>query len=68
MTEYEPYRPDMPCPICAKRGTLRIEQRMEVRTPGTYSIAGVQPKVAARMHPWMVCDHCGAEARGEYEP
>ncbi|GAB3952333.1 hypothetical protein GCM10029976_090350 [Kribbella albertanoniae] len=68
MTEYETYRPNVPCPICAKRGTLRIEQRMEVREPGTYSIAGVQPKVAARMHLWLVCEHCGAEARQKDEP
>lgn len=49
------------CPACG--GTLRVEMRMEVVPPGTYSLAGQQRKVATREHPWVVCEGCGVEAR-----
>lgn len=55
----------VPCTACGKVGGLRIEERLEARPLGTWSLAGAQLKVNARRWPWMVCDHCKAECRGK---
>ena len=49
---------DSPCPFCGLR-LLRIEMRLEEVAIGT-DATGVQE------WPWMVCDGCSAEARGQY--
>lgn len=44
---------------------LRMEWRYAVTPPGTYSLAGVQPKVAAIRVPVAICDRCGKESVGQ---
>lgn len=57
-----------PCTRCGAR-TLRVELREELvaKPLGTFSLAGVNPKVSAvsRDWPWAVCDTCGGESRGK---
>jgi hypothetical protein len=52
------------CKYCDHVG-IRVEWRLEALLMGTWSLAGVQPKTAAREHPWAVCEGCGHESRGE---
>jgi hypothetical protein len=64
----QPAYPDLmalPCTNCGVKGGLQIEMRLEAKPPSTYSLAGAQPKVAARSWPWMVCRNCSAECRGK---
>lgn len=53
------------CTNCQSIGTLELSTRLEARPPGTYSLAGVQPKVSAREVPMLTCSSCGAECRGK---
>jgi len=53
-----------PCPECGALA-LRIETRLETREVGTFSLAGQVMKFSASWVPWLVCDGCGIEARGE---
>lgn len=53
------------CMRCSGIGCLELEMRFEAAPPGTYSLAGVQPKVSAREVPWLVCRSCGASSRGK---
>jgi len=55
---------ETPCPSCGEMA-LTIEYRLEVKELGTWSLAGTQPKVAARSWPWLRCLNCGVEARAE---
>lgn len=55
---------ETPCPNCGEK-KLRVEYRLEAKPIGTFSVAGSQPKVAARQWPWVVCDGCGVEARAK---
>jgi hypothetical protein len=54
-----------PCGNCGTVGQLRIEHRMVARPIGSFSLAGQQMKVSARLWPYMVCDGCGAECEGK---
>ncbi|MGN2642407.1 hypothetical protein ACTD5D_40795 [Nocardia takedensis] len=51
------------CPACGA-DALHIESRLTALPIGTYSLAGVFPKVAAQESFWLVCRGCGAQARG----
>jgi len=53
-----------PCPSCGEMA-LTIEYRLEVKELGTWSLAGTQPKVAARSWPWLKCMNCGLDARAK---
>jgi hypothetical protein len=55
-----------PCPRCGTPA-LHIEERLTVKRPGTYSLAGVQTKVAATQSVYLVCRACGAEVEGTVE-
>jgi len=52
---------ETPCLKCGKK-TLIIEMRLTTKPMGTYSIAGVQPKVMASEWPWLKCINCGIES------
>lgn len=49
------------CPECHGVGTLALEYLLAALPFGTYSLAGTQPKVAARTWPHLICkaDGCG---------
>lgn len=49
-----------PCPDCGHR-TLEVQLRLRARPPGTWSLAGAQPKTSAVVWPYVVCvtEHCG---------
>lgn len=52
------------CRYCGSADTW-IEQRYEHSPLGTYSLAGVQAKVSAHLHPYAVCGGCGHVSRGQ---
>lgn len=58
--------PGATCRYCG-HDVVRVEWRMEALPVGTYSLAGVQAKFAAREWPWAVCCGCGHESRGYLE-
>ena len=51
------------CPGCAA-DALHIEARVTAQPIGTFSLAGVVPKLPARETIWLVCRACGAQAQG----
>jgi hypothetical protein len=59
---------DKPCPECG-RTTLRVVTRetYQAKDLGTFSLAGVQPKVSAHrfLWPWVMCSNtaCSFEKR-----
>lgn len=55
---------EVPCPRC-RNLTLRVEERLESRPLGTWSLAGYQPKTSATPWPYAVCttDGCGFKKR-----
>lgn len=52
-----------PCPKCRAVGTLTMAWKFVPSTLGTYSLAGVQPKVSARRLLVATCSACGVKAR-----
>jgi hypothetical protein len=50
---------EIPCLVCGS-GPLEAEYRLVAKPPGTYSLAGVQPKVAATERLFVVCRACEA--------
>lgn len=58
----------IPCRDCGTPA-LRVEWRSKLaaKPVGTFSLAGVQAKLAAEETPWpwAVCDNCGAESEGK---
>jgi transposase len=54
-----------PCPVCG--GELHVEWRLEMNPLNMQGVAGMQMKVTATRHPWVVCEKCGAEAKGMVE-
>lgn len=67
-----PTRPDsaddlgFACAYCGSADTW-IEYRLEVVPWGTYLLAGVQTKYAAKGHPYAVCGGCGHVSRGRQD-
>lgn len=55
---------EIPCPVCG-HGPLEGKYRLVAKQFGTYSLAGVQPKVAATEELFVVCRACGAEGPAE---
>ncbi|MDM2386875.1 hypothetical protein [Mycobacteroides abscessus] len=53
------------CKYCGSDAPLRIEERLEAKPLGTFSLAGAQMKFSGRMWPYAVCDRCGRECRGK---
>ncbi|MGN2642422.1 hypothetical protein ACTD5D_40870 [Nocardia takedensis] len=51
------------CPGCAA-DALHIEARLTTQPIGTFSLAGVGTKFAARETVWLVCRACGAQTQG----
>lgn len=49
---------ETPCPCCGEK-TLKVEERLVVKPPGTHSLAGVQIKLAAVSRLFWKCTHCG---------
>lgn len=43
------------CPECHIVGSLALEWKLVAKPQGTYSLAGVQPKVSAKEWPYLVC-------------
>jgi hypothetical protein len=57
------------CPACARQHTLRIVERMIADRPaGSYSLAGVQHKDAARPGVVLECRAYGASMPGRIDP
>lgn len=52
------------CRYCG-HDRIRIEWRLVPEPVGTYSLAGVQDKVAATNTPFAVCEGCGHESQGK---
>lgn len=54
----------VPCPRCDNR-TLTLEEKLEARPLGTWSLAGRQVKTSAVWWPYAVCttEGCGFEKR-----
>ncbi|MFC4048310.1 hypothetical protein ACFOY4_01330 [Actinomadura syzygii] len=58
-----------PCLACGREHALHIVERMIADPPpGTYSLAGVQTKLAVRPAVVLECRACGASAPGRVEP
>ncbi len=51
--------------IAARAAPLRIEERIEAKPLGTFSLAGAQMKLSGYRWPYAVCDRCGRESRGK---
>lgn len=58
--------PERVCPACGHEA-LTIEWRYEAKPIGSFALSGAQFKVSAVLWPWIKCQNCGIEARGEYE-
>ena len=52
------------CRSCG-HGVIRVEKRLEPLPTGTYSVAGVQTKIAMREWMYAVCEGCGHTSRGQ---
>ncbi len=46
---------ELTCPECLTYGTLVLDYRLVAKDLGSYSLAGTQPKIAAREVPHLVC-------------
>jgi len=57
---------ETPCPGCGALA-LRIEERLEAKPLGTFSLAGQQLKASAWLWPWLVCGACGIQARAKFD-
>lgn len=56
--------PDATCKYC--NGTeIEVVWRLKAKDFGTYSIAGMQPKIVAQEWPYAVCHGCGHESEGK---
>jgi hypothetical protein len=54
------------CPACqAPPGSLRLDVKLVAAPVGTYSLAGVLPKVTARDRPVLTCTACPLDLVGE---
>lgn len=49
-----------PCPECGTRDVVQVRQVFVVQPMGTYSLAGAQPKVAAKLGWEFRCTGCAA--------
>ena len=56
-----------PCPKCGASGTISIEPVLAAKPQGTYSIAGVQPKVVAEQKYELACSNCDLRVAGHLE-
>lgn len=54
------------CPGCGLPGTLRIENVMHANPIGSWSLAGVMLKLAARDRPNLMCTQCPYRLVGDY--
>ena len=52
-----------PCKYCGSPETF-IEDRLEVKPPGEFSLAGAQMKFPTHKWPYAVCGGCGHVSRG----
>lgn len=53
------------CPVCLVRDVVDVRQVMKAAKPGTFSLAGVQTKFAARLAWEYLCSRCGAAGSAE---
>ncbi|MEV0005959.1 hypothetical protein AB0H28_27240 [Micromonospora sp. NPDC050980] len=56
-----------PCPRCGATGSIAIEPILASRPAGTYSIAGVQTKIAAEQKWALTCAACHLRIVGHLE-
>lgn len=56
-----------PCPGCDRYSTLNLSQAFVAKPPGTYSIAGAQDKILARVRYKLSCSACGWSILGDIE-
>lgn len=54
---------ETPCPACGGK-TLELATRLVAKKPGTYSVAGVQPKVVATQVTVWRCTAQECDAQG----
>jgi hypothetical protein len=52
------------CPRCGEAGTISINRVLASKPAGTFSVAGVQPKVVAAEKYELTCSHCRLYVRG----
>jgi hypothetical protein len=55
------------CPRCGEAGTISVHRVLASKPAGTFSLAGVQPKVVAAEKYELTCIHCGLHVRGHLE-
>jgi hypothetical protein len=53
-----------PCPVCGTARTVTVQPILVGKPPGTYSIAGVQPKAVAEEKIALACSACGLRVPG----
>lgn len=63
-TETHQYLSGTICRYCG-HDRIRVEWRFMAAPWGTYSLAGVQTKIAATQVPFAVCEGCGHESQGK---
>lgn len=56
-----------PCPVCGTAGTVTVQLVLVGKPPGTYSIAGVQPKAVAEEKVALTCSACELRILGRLE-
>lgn len=66
LATWSPYHGSTSCPKCGQTGSLEVCQVLQARKIGTFSLAGAQMKVPARVVWQYRCTACGAQ--GEAEP
>jgi len=55
------------CPECGRLNTLRIENVLDAKPIGDFSLAGAAMKFSARSRPKLVCAECPYQNLGEYD-
>lgn len=55
------------CPKCGSVGTISLEPALVAKPQGSYSIAGVQPKIVAQTRYVLACADCGLSVQGHLE-
>ena len=64
LADWSPYRGSAVCPGCGSH-ELDVRQVFRAREPGTFSLAGVQAKVPARVAWQYRCTACGKTGSAE---
>jgi len=55
------------CPSCGTVGSMRIDQALQARPVGSFSLAGYMTKFTAQSVPILRCRECPLEVTGRYD-